>query len=205
MYLDVLNDVFKGDLGDKRTWLDVGCGHGEFLLALQQYGSGKIAVRGTEPNERKQQSARKKGLNVSYFDLESHQERYDGISLLNVYSHLPDPPAFLRSLRKLLVPGGELLLETGDTAHLSARDHYRPFYLPDHLSFASQAIVAGILERVGFEILSVNKYSHLPRGAKGVIKEAIKALLPGYSSMIRYFLKWPLYSHTDMFIRARLR
>ena len=34
----------------------------------------------------------------------------------------------------------------------------RPFYLPDHLSFASESIIIRILERLGFEILSVKKY-----------------------------------------------
>lgn len=97
IYLAVLNDIFKGDIGNKRTWLDVGCGHGEFIVAIQKYSNGKVAVRGTEPNIHKQKSAQKSGLNVTFFDIESHDEKYDVISLLNVYSHLPNPPAFIAS------------------------------------------------------------------------------------------------------------
>ena len=124
-------------------------------MAIQKYSSQNIEIQGTEPNIHKQESAKQRGLNVDYFDLESHKKKYDVISMLNVYSHLPDPPKFLESLKNLLNSRGELILETGDTASLSAKDHYRPFYLPDHLSFASESIVVNILESLNFEILNV--------------------------------------------------
>ena len=201
-YLRVSKDLFNGDFGNKETWLDVGCGHGEFMVAVQKYSSGRFALTGTEPNIHKQESARERNLNVGYFDLESHKEKYDIISMLNVYSHLPDPPTFLKSLKKLLNLGGELILETGDTAGFSAKDHYRPFSLPDHLSFASESIVVGILERLDFEILIINKYPFIRFGLLTTAKELVKVVLPHYTSRIRYSLK--KYSQTDMLIRARL-
>lgn len=204
VYRKVLDDLFGGDLGNHRTWLDVGCGHGEFMLAVKRYAGGKVDVVGTEPNIHKQASARRKGLNVDYFDLETHAGRYDVISLLNVYSHLPDPPRFLESLKRLLNPGGELIVQTGDTADFSAAEHYRPFSLPDHLSFASQAIVEGILERLGFEVVSTRKYPYVRLELGSLLKEIIKALLPHFSSRLRYYVKWKKYSATDMYIRARM-
>lgn len=207
-YMNVLEDIFKGDLRNKKTWLDVGCGHGEFIAAIQDYSNAKITARGTEPNINKQESACQRGLNVSYFDLESHENSYDFISILNVYSHLPYPLEFLTLLRRLLNPEGEILIETGNSAHLSAKDHYRPFYLPNHLSFASEDIVVGILKRLGFEVLSVNKYPYpfLPKSdLKSIIKEVVKVVLPGYKSRILEYQKMKLYSQTDMFIRAKLK
>jgi SAM-dependent methyltransferase len=204
-YLRVLNDLFQGDAGGKKTWLDIGCGHGEFILAVQKYGAGNITVTGTEPNVHKQASAIKKGLNVGYFDIETHTGTYDVISLLNVYSHLPDPPAFLGTVKKLLNPDGELILETGDTAGLTADDHYRPFDLPDHLSFASESIIVGILKRLEFEIISLKKYPYVRFDLQGIPKELIKAMLPHYKSRLRYYLHWRKYAQTDMFMRARLR
>jgi SAM-dependent methyltransferase len=205
LYLKVLEDLFSGDLGNKKTWLDVGCGHGEFIMAVQKYGSGGVTVKGTEPNVHKQGSALKRGLNVGYFEIESHEEKYDIVSMLNVYSHLPDPPAFLNSLKRILKPEGELILETGDTAGLSAKDHYRPFYLPDHLSFASEAIIVGILERLDFEIVSIRKYPFITFHFNRIVKELVKAVLPHYQSRLHYYLKRRVYSQTDMFIRARLK
>ncbi len=202
-YLPILEDLFKGDKGGKKTWLDVGCGHGEFMIAVQKYFSGKITVRGTEPNEYKQRSAQRRGLDVTYFDLANHEEKYDVISLLNVYSHLPDPPAFLKTLKRLLNPNGEIILQTGDTAELDAKDHLRPFYLPNHLSFASESIVVGILERTDFEVLKIKKYSGLKYSFMKIGKEVVKLFMSGYKSKLLYYLKIKPYSHTTMFIRAK--
>ena len=96
------------------------------------------------------------------------------------------------------------MLQTGDTADFSSEEHYRPFYLPDHLSFASEKVVTDILKRLGFEILSVNKYPYLSFSIKAMAKEIVKAFLPQYKSRIRYYRKWKRYSQTDMFIRAKL-
>ena len=127
-YSRILSDIYGqgGAVNGGWRWLDIGCGHGEFVLALQQYFGSSIQVRGVEPNIHKQRSARSRGLDVTYFDLDSHGETYDRVSLLNVFSHLPDPPEILRQWTKLLAPNGELLLETGDTAGLPSSHHYRP-------------------------------------------------------------------------------
>src|SRR5207249_11950728 len=121
-------------------------------------------------NRRKIVAARKWGLNVDYFDLAAHDEHYDSISLLNVYSHLTSPLEFLRLVRRRLKPEGELLLETGDTASLGANQHPRPFLLPDHLSFASQQILSDMLKKAGLEIISIHKYPSVKlRLMKGLI------------------------------------
>ena len=78
-YLKVLEDIFKGDLKDKKTWLVIGCGHGEFLVAVQRYSSGEISTKGSEPNFQKQESSRKRGLNVDFFKTVLHEEKYDVI------------------------------------------------------------------------------------------------------------------------------
>jgi SAM-dependent methyltransferase len=210
-YERVLRDLFDGTVPrDCANWLDVGCGHGEFLLAIRQFTGGRVALRGSEPNVHKQRSARQRGLRVDYIDPESHDERYDVISLLNVYSHLPNPPAFLGRLSRLLKPGGELILQTGDTAHFSSREHYRPFYLPDHLSFASEPIVVGILERLSFRIVCIRKYPLITADLKTVAVELVKGvralIMPRYhfASKLRYLPRYRRYARTDMYIRARV-
>ena len=165
---------------------------------------GSRAARGTEPNIRKQESARAPGLDVGFFDLDSHPERYDALSLLNVYSHLPDPPNFLSSLARILNPRGWLLLQTGDSAHLSPREHYRPFGLPDHLSFASEAIIRGLLDRCGFRVTGIIKYPRDTLGSAKVWKEVVKLAIPGYRSKIPDAIPYrgPKYL-TDMYVLAR--
>jgi SAM-dependent methyltransferase len=206
-FLSILRDVFQNPTRLKYTsWLDIGCGHGEFLVALREFGGASIELRGIEPNTRKQQSARDRGLDVGDFSLESHPEIYDYLSLLNVYSHLPDPPTAFMSWRRLLKPAGHLLVETGDSAGLTSKDHHRPFYLPDHLSFASEAIVTDLLSRVGFEILDVFKYRYRrvpPWTFHGVSRELVKAILPHRTSMLRDMLVPAGNPRTDMYVLAR--
>jgi SAM-dependent methyltransferase len=204
-YLGILADLFEGEASRAQTWLDVGCGHGEFVAAVQAYSQQKILVIGSEPNQYKQQSARDRGLNVTYFDLGTHPETYDVISLLNVYSHLPNPPEFFTMLKRCLNPGGELIIETGDTADFSAKEHHRPFSLPDHLSFASEKIVVSLLEQLNFEILTIRKYPYVQNSPKAIVKELIKFFLPHYQSRLLYHLNCQRYSQTDMYIRARLK
>jgi SAM-dependent methyltransferase len=134
--------------------------------------------------------------------LESHKQKYDFISLLNVYSHLPDPPAMIRLCRNLLNPGGELLIQTGDVADLSVEEIYRPLYLPDHLSFASEQIISGILERNGFKVLSVNKQNVIPIGIKNIIREFIAFIQPSKKSKLPAMFD-PKYK-TNTFIRAMI-
>jgi SAM-dependent methyltransferase len=203
-YRTVLRDIYGADVQNFRSWLDVGCGYGEFLLSLQHATGGQIALKGHEPNRRKQAAARRRGLDVSDFDLATHPGHYDSVSLLNVYSHLAEPVKFLTLVRQLLNPGGELLLETGDSADFSPDEIMRPLGLPDHLSFASERILSNILTRLGFQILCVRKYPYLYRDAKTIAKEAIKLVLPGFHSSIRYYRNWKRYSQTNMYIRARL-
>jgi SAM-dependent methyltransferase len=205
-YLLILGKFFEDSSSlDGKEWLDIGCGYGEFLLALKKFTSRKIVVKGIEPNIAKQKSAIKKGLDVCYFDLGLHKKKYDIISFLNVYSHLPDPVSFILSCRELLKPDGELLIETGDTADLISEDHYRPFYLPDHLSFASESIVVSILERSGFEVVNIKKYPYMKWNWISFFKEFAKIFWPNTKSQLGMFFKQKTYANADMFIRARLK
>ena len=197
-YLTILSGFYSPvEKEASRLWMDVGCGNGEFLLALSKFFSN-IDARGIEPNVHKQQIAKGKGLQVDFYDLDAAGETYDCISILNVYSHLPDPVEAFAKWNKLLKPGGELIIETGDTAHLSYEEHHKPLYLPDHLSFANEQIVTSILQRTGYEVVKINKYRY-HWGMLATIKDNILYLMGKKKYRFSTFNKNP----TDMWIRAR--
>jgi SAM-dependent methyltransferase len=213
-YREALRDLYGEELKSRdRSWLDIGCGFGEFLSALNSESDGRARGTGLEPNRNKRDEARERGLDVDNFDLKTHDRRYDVISILNVYSHLPDPPEFFARCKKLLIPGGEIVIQTGDTADLPAQKHFRPFYLPDHLSFASEGIIRGILGRRGFDVVRVRKYPTFTCGWTGrqMLKEAIKIAVPGKRSRLGEMLidlRRGINANkrkTDMFIRAKAR
>jgi len=205
-YLKILEDLFQQELKKgKYVWLDIGCGNGEFISALQEFSEGHIIAKGLEPNRRKQKTARARGLDVSWFDLGGYNHFYDYVSLLNVYSHLANPIDFLMQYKRMLKRGGKFLIQTGDTANLCAEMHPRPFFLPDHLSFASEEIVSSILKRSGFEIIAIRKYPAYSFGAVRIAKELVKLLWPGKKSELSCLpgqFKLSRKLRTDMYILA---
>jgi SAM-dependent methyltransferase len=209
-YQRVLRDLFGPSWRKTCTgsWLDIGCGYGEFVEALNTFTSGRLTTIGTEPNTHKRTHARQRGLNVTELDLDAHNETYDYWSLLNVFSHLPDPVGALNHWKRLLKPHGEIVLQTGDSADLPRKDHHRPYMLPDHLSFVTEKIACEILDRIGFEIINVRKY-YLPIYPALTPLELAKAMArifrPGMKPHFRVMFNPPMRPNRDMYIRARMR
>jgi len=136
-------------------WLDVGAGFGELVEVLQEILPAGSQVMGIEPMAPKALDAQARGLPVYQADLSDIAGRFDVISLINVFSHIPDFRDFLARLRPLLKDGGELFLETGNGGDLaSMRDYPDLLYLPDHLVFAGEAHLRDYLKQSGFAVRS---------------------------------------------------
>jgi SAM-dependent methyltransferase len=198
------------DLGicvrDKTEWLDIGCGHGEFIESLLTRFGSKLKTTGSEPNVNKINSGKSRGLDISFINMSTHLKQYDYISLLNVYSHLPDPYFFIKDIKKNLKDFGELIIQTGDSSQLPATFQCYPLSLPDHLSFTSSNLLISFLEENGFEVLAVKKYAPFKITLKFIINQLIKILIPGYKSNFNYIIGVLLYGDKrDMFIRARIK
>lgn len=157
-YSEILSEIFpvKFTKNIQLTWLDIGAGHGEFLKALQTFINFDKILIGVEPNEMKRKSAQKKGISIYDMNYLQLNNKYHIISALNVFSHLPNPIETFNEWKTLLKPFGEILIQTGNTASLTPKEHPRPLHLPDHLSFASKDIVVDILTKCGFEIISIH-------------------------------------------------
>ncbi len=113
-------------------WLDIGCGHGELLLTLRGVLPAGSTIVGVEPNVHKIAGARARGAQV-VAGLEDVDGEFDVLSLMNVYSHLPDPVLTISEITsRFLADNGELLVETGNAAEVPDRSHYpgRPSTCP---------------------------------------------------------------------------
>ena len=185
------------------SWLDVGCGFGEFMEAVTELSNGKAIVCGCEPSQPKLTSARERGLDIAFFDLCTHTKTYDYVSMLNVYSHLPDPVGTIGELRRLLKPRGELLLQTGDVTNLRREDFPYKLNLPGHLSFAPEAVIRKVLAQAGFSVIAVRKYFY------NTIDQSLGDIVLG--DLWRYFrgqgtlerIRRLPQARRDMWVRAR--
>jgi 2-polyprenyl-3-methyl-5-hydroxy-6-metoxy-1,4-benzoquinol methylase len=182
------------------SWLDVGAGFGELVEVLQSMLPPGSRVMGVEPMAPKVAEAQRIGLPIYQKDLAEISERFHFISLINVFSHVPDFRDFLARLRPLLRDDGEIFIETGNGGDLaSMREYPDLLYLPDHLVFAGEKHLQAFLADAGFSIVSTNTFrvDTAGRFAKNLIKKAIsqdvKLSMP-YRSRFRRVL-----------VRARLR
>ena len=149
-YTPIIGDFFSADFTAPIRWLDVGAGYGEVIEAVIAAAPVGSEVLGLEPMAPKVAAARKLGLPVDDRQLDEVGSDFDVISLINVYSHIPDFKQFASTLVEKLKPGGVLFIETGNGGALANRSDYPDqLFLPDHLVFSSVPQMERILSDVG--------------------------------------------------------
>jgi len=134
--------------------LDIGCGDGRFMEALQTRGWHII---GTETDPVAADLARKRtGATVYESPLPpAYTGPFDLISLLHVLEHVPDPRETLSSIRHLLAPGGKLLLVLPNADSFEADFFGGSWYhldLPRHLWAFTPYSLVRLVEECGFVV-----------------------------------------------------
>lgn len=94
--------------------LDLGCGRGDFALAFKNNG---LEVEGADIEQSKSDII--SGIDVKYFDLESNNYPYpdnyfDVVFSKSVFEHISDPTVFLNEQKRILKPGGRIIILTPD-------------------------------------------------------------------------------------------
>jgi 2-polyprenyl-6-hydroxyphenyl methylase/3-demethylubiquinone-9 3-methyltransferase len=98
--------------------LDIGCGGGLVCEPLARLGA---SVTGIDPAAENIAAAKAHasagGLDITYKgttveELASRGQSYDAVLLLEVVEHVPDVPAFIKSVAPLTKPGGVMILST---------------------------------------------------------------------------------------------
>lgn len=136
----------------KGRFLEIGCSTGEMLAAA---GSSFMAM-GVEADEKSSRLARAHGLDVfsgTLSDARFPDRHFDAAAMYHVIEHVPSPREELRELRRIIRPGGWLVLETPNIATawytlLGAR--WRQI-IPDHIFFFTPRTITRLCESSGFE------------------------------------------------------
>jgi SAM-dependent methyltransferase len=178
-YRRVFGSLFKDvwEAGAPVRWLDVGAGFGEVVETVQALAPAGSVVEGIEPMEPKARAARAAGLAVrqGYLDA-TEAARYDFISLIHVFSHLPDFRPLLSAIHATLSPRGGFYLETGNIADLEGpSDVPTELNLPDHLVFAGESHIRGYLDEAGFDVVAIEygRNDTWKNLAKAIVKRAL--------------------------------
>jgi 2-polyprenyl-3-methyl-5-hydroxy-6-metoxy-1,4-benzoquinol methylase len=145
--------MFMGDLSP-RTLLDVGCGDGAFLAAMARRG---WQVSGIDFDPVAVEAARNvHGLDVHVATVESVVERgatFDVVTASHVIEHVPDPVQFLSHCRRLLRPGGRMVLKTPNVDSFGSHRYgraWRGLEPPRHLHIFTLEALEACARKAGF-------------------------------------------------------
>ena len=133
--------------------LDVGCGEGARLVRLRDLG---WSVAGIDLDPAAVARAREKGLEVHLGELANApfgESEFDAITLSHVIEHVPDPGTVLAQCRRVLSPGGQLVVVTpnaGSLGHLRFGARWRGLEPPRHLQIFTPPALASAVARAGF-------------------------------------------------------
>jgi SAM-dependent methyltransferase len=169
--------------------LDVGCATGKILQVACDNGWDAIGV---EISAWAADIARQKGFEVHMGTLEeAHlvEGSLDVVTMYDVIEHIPDPRRSLQEIRRLLGPGGALVLQTPNANGFGARLLYRSKSMivqPNaHLILFSPSGLREMLEREGFQVVHLSTHS-LSTSFRFYILTFIRRLLKKVMKAVNY-------------------
>ncbi|AFY79489.1 MAG: class I SAM-dependent methyltransferase [Hydrococcus sp. C42_A2020_068] len=164
--------------------LDIGCGMGFALLALQDMGY--LDVKGIEIDDAQVKSCLEKGIKVikvanSIEYLAKKNNSYELILCLDVIEHIPHEKQleFVKAIQTSLKPGGKLICTVPNAnSGLASRWRYNDW--THHISFTEHSLDF-LLFNAGFEKIEIYETEFFKNpGIKGLIK-------------VKPFLHWLLF------------
>ena len=146
------------------SFLDVGCSVGSFLQAAADRGWD---AWGVDISQYAVAACQQHGLQAKIGDmqhLDFPDQAFDVINLRHVLEHDWDLYACLAEIRRVLKPGGQLVLEVPHVDFRRVRTHperYLKFWEPCHCYWFSDKSVRNILLRAGFREVRMPCYGKL--------------------------------------------
>ena len=142
--------------------LDIGSGNGRLLDGMKMHCPNVEVLEGIEISDTAAKAAKEKGYEIevgSIDDIVPKPERYDLVCLIQVIEHVFDPVGCVKKIHEMLKPGGVVLFETPSTRcvdfWLFRRRYWGGYHFPRHLNLFEPDGFSKLLERSGFEIVSV--------------------------------------------------
>lgn len=156
-------EQFRGMISGK-VWLDVGTGLGGILDILSPFAAKTIAV---EPQAGVRNSLQKLGYQV-YGDLDKITDKnIEVTTLFHVFEHMVEPLADLRRIKKIMAPGGKIIIEVphANDALLSVFENeaFKAFtFWSEHLILHTRQSLTVFLQEAGFKEIAVSGFQRYP-------------------------------------------
>jgi 2-polyprenyl-3-methyl-5-hydroxy-6-metoxy-1,4-benzoquinol methylase len=155
--------------------LDYGCGQGQFLKRASAHCPGSC---GTDVSERAVIDAHRAFPDLTFRVLADRipfgDGEFDVVSAVDVLEHILDIESTLEDIRRVLKPGGHLLIATSEITRvkliLIALVAIHNFFYPTspHIRYFTRHNLADVLRRKGFEVVAYQKnrtyFGFIPQG-----------------------------------------
>jgi 2-polyprenyl-3-methyl-5-hydroxy-6-metoxy-1,4-benzoquinol methylase len=166
--------------------LDVGCGEGRFMAELAAVGVEAVGVDVAEEPLRRARAARP-DVEARLVDASGAwpltDASFDAVWAGEVIEHVADTAGWLSEIRRVLRPGGRLLVSTPNHSRLavlrlalSARAfdaHFDP--RSDHLRFYTRRTLTSLLGDFGFQEVSIAAAAGLPGARRLLLAQAVRS------------------------------
>jgi 2-polyprenyl-3-methyl-5-hydroxy-6-metoxy-1,4-benzoquinol methylase len=142
--------------------LDVGCGGGDFLHRAQYLG---WRAEGIDFDPKAVAAAKALGLNARIGSIDCYADmnnEFDVVTCNHVLEHVYDAHHLVRSMHRIIRPGGRLWLETpniNSAGHALFGKAWRGIESPRHIAILSYQALNSILTTAGFAITHRTKWN----------------------------------------------
>jgi len=141
--------------------LDIGCGSGQFLYEMKQFG---IDTYGIEPGEFEKEDLNLNIKRTTLKDAKFKDEAFDLITMNHVLEHVDNPSETLLEITRILKKDGMFIIGVPNTNSLAFRIFKKNWYqldVPRHLFNYSDKNLKELLVKSGFAIKRV-RYNSRP-------------------------------------------
>jgi SAM-dependent methyltransferase len=140
--------------------LDLGCGEGPFTAALAEAGAEPVGVEVAARAVERARSAHP-GLDFRHVPIAEplpfEDASFAAVWVSEVLEHVADTARFLSEVRRVLAPGGVLLVTTPAVGRLRALLMWPPDPRGDHLRFYTARSLRDLLGEFGFEHIELRR------------------------------------------------
>ncbi len=139
--------------------LEVGCGTGDLLLALESEGWQAVGIEPSRSASDKARARCRAEIVTGQFDaFRGKDDSFDAVVLKHVLEHLPSPMAALRRCAALLRPGGCLFVWTPNADSFEARllgTYWHGYDMPRHLYDFTPDTIARYAQENSLDLLNI--------------------------------------------------
>jgi 2-polyprenyl-3-methyl-5-hydroxy-6-metoxy-1,4-benzoquinol methylase len=162
-YYHELRKQIEARVPAKGRIFDVGCSGGWFLEAMQGWDCYGCEIAPQDAVVAQQRFG-ERVFTGTLEDYPSPDNWFDVITMQDVFDHCPEPLTVLGKCRRMLKPGGLLVIKVHNISCLYAKMTGAGFYAllpPSHLFYYDRRTLGRVTERAGLKLVDARFIAHL--------------------------------------------